>query len=133
MISMAERIFVLDANIVSKLQPGRNQVLWDRVAAHQSDIMYLPEPVIFEVERGHSHRQATRQLRSFRELIIPLFPIIRPRLLDWRLAAELWGDARRRGRQLSDVDVLLGALALRLGGVLVTDDNDFAHLPLVPG
>jgi predicted nucleic acid-binding protein len=48
------------------------------------------------------------------------------------VAAKLWGNARNRGIQFSDVDVLLAAMTLRLGGVLVTDDGDFAHLPLVP-
>jgi predicted nucleic acid-binding protein len=128
---MADRVYVLDTNIISQLRPERNPALWAQLEAHQSDTLCLCEPVIFEVERGYHHSRATRQLNTFRELLIPLFMIVTPRLADWQVAAKLWGDARRRGKQFSDVDVLLAAIAIRLDGILVTDDGDFAYLPLV--
>jgi predicted nucleic acid-binding protein len=87
---------------------------------------------VFEVERGLHQRGASAQLKTFREQLLPMFAISAPTLIDWRVAAQLWGNARGRGIQFSDVDVLLAAMTLRLGGVLVTDDGDFAHLPLVP-
>jgi predicted nucleic acid-binding protein len=59
-----------------------------------------------------------------------LFVVAPVQLVDWRVAAKLWSDARRRGRQLSDIDVLLAAMTLRLNGILITDDGDFAYLPL---
>ena len=77
------------------------------------------------------HSQAYQQLAHFRAYLIPLFAVVPAQLADWRVAAKLWSDARRRGRQLSDVDVLLAAMTLRLNGLLITDDGDFAYLPLV--
>lgn len=128
---MADGVYVLDTNIISQLRPGQNPTLWAQMETHKDDTLCLCEPVIFEVERGYHHRQATRQLMTFREMLIPLFSVVTPRLLDWRVAAKLWGDARRRGYQFSDVDVVLAAITLRLDGVLVTDDGDFDYLPLV--
>ena len=125
---MADRVYVLDTNIVSQLRPGRNPKLWAQMAGHRNDNLCLCEPVIFEVERGYHHSRATRQLRTFHEILIPQFIVVTPRLADWRVAAKLWGDARRRGYQFSDVDVLLAAMTLRLNGILITDDGDFAYL-----
>jgi predicted nucleic acid-binding protein len=51
--------------------------------------------------------------------------------VDWRVAAKLWSNVRQHGRQLSDIDLLLASMTLRLNGILVTDDGDFAYLPLV--
>ena len=37
---------------------------------------------------------------------------------------------RNQGKQLSDVDLLIAALAQRLDGVVVTSDDDFDALPI---
>ncbi len=131
MVRMNNVVYVLDTNILSNLRPGKNPQLKRRILQNRDQILCLCEPVIFEIERGFEHRSAYKQLKHFRENLIPLFSVISVVMADWRVAAKLWADARGRGRQLSDVDVLLGAMTLRLDGVLVTDDRDFEHLPLV--
>ena len=128
---MSNAVYVFDTNILSSLRPGKNPALFKRLQQNQDQTLCLCEPVIFEVERGYENRQAYQQLAQFRTQFIPLFVVIPVQLADWRVAAKLWGDARRRGYQLSDVDVLLAAMSLRLNGILVTDDGDFAYLPLV--
>lgn len=124
-------VYVLDTNIISALRPGGNPGLFERMARHSHETLCLCEPIIFEVERGYEQRQAQRQMQHFREALVPLFVVVPAVLADWRVAARLWGDARRRGYQLSDVDVLLAAMSLRLQAIIVTDDRDFDHLPLV--
>ena len=44
---------------------------------------------------------------------------------DWHQASQYWADARHAGRQLSDVDLLLAAVAARLDAVIVSSDEDF--------
>jgi predicted nucleic acid-binding protein len=44
-------------------------------------------------------------------------------------AAELWSSTRSAGKQLSDVDLLLAALAVRMDAVIVSNDSDFDALP----
>ena len=122
---------MFDTNIISSLRSGKNPALFKRLEENKDQILCLGEPIIFEVERGYEHRQAYQQLADFRAHLIPLFVVVPVQLADWRVAAKLWGDARRRGRQLSDVDVLLAAMTLRLNSILVTDDGDFAYLPLL--
>jgi predicted nucleic acid-binding protein len=128
---MAKRVYVFDTNIVSALNPSKNPALYHRFQKHRDETLCLCEPIIFEVERGLEHTQSQQRLVEFRTNVIPLFVMLPVQLVDWRAAAKLWGDARRRGRQFSDVDVLLAAMTLRLNGILVTDDNDFASIPLV--
>lgn len=45
------------------------------------------------------------------------------------LYSEIYHDLRRRGRALSQVDILLAALATHIGAVLVTTDRDFEAVP----
>jgi predicted nucleic acid-binding protein len=128
---VSDNVYVFDTNIISGLRPGKNPTLFKRLEQNKDQTLCLCEPIIFEVERGYEHRQAYQQLAYFRSQLIPLFVIIPVQLVDWRVAAKLWSDARGRGRQLSDIDVLLAAMTLRLNGILVTDDGDFSYLPLV--
>ena len=45
---------------------------------------------------------------------------------------EIYSDLKRRGRALSQVDMMLAALCRELDLVLVTTDGDFAALPWLP-
>lgn len=98
---------------------------------YSTPISYLPYVPAKTRHCLFEHKQAMQQLQHFRENLIPLFSVVSVQLADWRVAARLWGDARRRGYQLSDVDVVLTAITIRLNGVLVTDDGDFDYIPLV--
>ena len=95
---MSATVYVLDTNIISSLRPGRNPGLFRHLAQHQDQTLCLCEPIIFEVERGFEHRQAPQQLAHFQEKVLPLFVVVPAQLVDWRVAAKLWSDARRRGR-----------------------------------
>ena len=49
---------------------------------------------------------------------------------DWRQAAQFWADTRSTGKQLSDVDLLVAALAKRLDAIIISNDDDFDALPV---
>jgi len=44
------------------------------------------------------------------------------------LTAQLWVQTRRAGKQFSDADLLIAAIVQRVGGTLVTADDDFTAL-----
>jgi predicted nucleic acid-binding protein len=46
-----------------------------------------------------------------------------------RLYGEIANDLRRRGRALSQIDIMLAALCREMDLTLVTADKDFAALP----
>lgn len=54
-------------------------------------------------------------------------PIVRD---DWDEAARLWAQTQKRGRQFSDIDLLLVAVSIRLDAILVSADEDFGALPV---
>ena len=69
-------------------------------------------------------------MRVYEERIKPQFqwvPIIEA---DWQQAAQFWADTVSRGLQLSDVDLLVAAVSVRLSGIIVSADDDFDALPV---
>ncbi len=123
--------FLLDPNAVSDLMEQHIEVRRHTVARIDAgDRLAICRPVYYEVLRGLFWKNATRQLRSFQRLILPLFRWVDLEDTDWEQAARFWADARRRGKQLGDPDLLLAALAYRLNATIVSADSDFDTLPV---
>jgi predicted nucleic acid-binding protein len=86
-------------------------------------------PVLCEIEAGainvknsiEYHAGLREALRSVR-----VWPLS---LETARLYGEIFQDLKRRGRALSQVDIMLAALCRELDLTLVTSDKDFAALP----
>ncbi len=60
-------------------------------------------------------------------------PLLQPVSLvdaDWDQAARFWADMTKRGRQFSDIDLLLASVVARLDATLVSADADFDALPI---
>lgn len=91
-------------------------------------VLVLTQPVYYEVERGLLKVHATRKMRIFEEEFIPQLQWEVLMQADWEQAARFWADATSRGRQFSDIDLLVAAVASRLGGVIVSSDADFDAL-----
>ncbi len=122
-------VFVLDTNVISDMMaPTPVQNVIANIDFHRQDTICICEAVDYEIRRGFLKANATGRLRSFEQRIKPQFQwlqIIEP---DWQHAARLWADAANRGKALSDVDLLIAAIATRLGGVVVSADEDFDEL-----
>ncbi|MGD0463779.1 MAG: type II toxin-antitoxin system VapC family toxin [Tepidisphaeraceae bacterium] len=89
-------------------------------------------PVLCEIEAGI---QQVNQPDAYRLNLERLLRQVRIWPVD-RLTARIYGvihhDLKRRGRVLSQVDMMLAALARQRKLTLVTSDQDFAALPDVP-
>lgn len=124
-------IYVLDTNAVSdflKKQPTvTNSII---KAQRQQERIIITPPVHYEIMRGLVRHRATTQLTRLNTQILPLFEWGEITDADWAQAAELWASAVRRGKQLSDVDLLLAAVTQRLEATLVSSDADFDALPI---
>jgi tRNA(fMet)-specific endonuclease VapC len=86
-------------------------------------------PVLCEIEVGRqqvAHPDAYR--RGLDDLLrkVRLWPLT---LATAEHYGEISVDLKRRGRVLSQVDMMLAALCRELDLTLVTTDNDFAALP----
>jgi predicted nucleic acid-binding protein len=70
------------------------------------------------------------KLRDLQRSILPLFTWEDLEDLDWEQAARFWAEARRKGQQLGNPDLLLAALASRQNAVIVSVDTDYDALPI---
>jgi predicted nucleic acid-binding protein len=86
-------------------------------------------PVLCEIELG---AEQVADPAKYRKSLQEVLRMVRQWPLS-RATAKLYGeiafDLKRRGRALSQVDLMLAALCRELDLVLVTRDNDFAALP----
>jgi predicted nucleic acid-binding protein len=120
---------IWDTNAISALLKGdaqANQYLVRQTGMGNNSLVCMP--VHYEVLRGLLHRNAVNQLRRYNTIILPSFTFQSTLDADWLSAAQLWADTVRRGRQFSDVDLLVAAVAIRLDGIIVSNDQDFDAL-----
>jgi predicted nucleic acid-binding protein len=128
---MAGLIFLFDTNAISDLIE-QNTTLADHIRSLQlSAQMILCSPVHYEVKRGLLYTGAQRKSQIYEQEIRPRFHWISLEDVDLELAARYWSDARRRGKQFSDIDLLIAAISVRLNGVIVSADSDFDALPIM--
>ncbi len=123
--------YILDTNVFADRIRRHPQVTARLTRAGEAgSILGLCDPVRYEVSRGLLKVDAARKLRFFRDEISPLMEHLALTTDDWHAASRLWAAMRNQGRQFSDVDLLIAALAQRLDAVVVTADADFTSLPV---
>jgi tRNA(fMet)-specific endonuclease VapC len=86
-------------------------------------------PVLCELEVAVQHSSHTD---SYRRQLHKVLQRVRLWPLDQataRLYGEIYLDLRQRGRMLSQVDIMLAALAKRMSLIILTTDRDFEALP----
>ncbi len=123
-------IFVLDTNVISDLSRNVSIV----VANHdrklqQGHSLVLCSPVYYESLPRLLKKNATSQIAGLNALKAALDWQASTEQ-DWLEAAQLWANADKMGKRLSDIDVLVAALTNRLNATLVTADADFDALPI---
>lgn len=126
---MARLAYILDTNAVADYLNHFNptyQKIRDAILAEHD--IYLCHPVIYEVVRGLVKANASRKRRLFEQEFTSLLIDLPLTEADWQQAAKFWAETRSKGLQLSDVDLLIAALAKRLNAVIVTNDEDFQAL-----
>ncbi|MBE2269023.1 MAG: PIN domain-containing protein [Anaerolinea sp.] len=128
---MERLAYLIDTNVVADYLNGVVTTM-SRVeqAIEDRSLIYLSQPVHFEVVRGLAKANATRKMRLFASELAPKLSWASLTDEDWQTAANFWVQTTRAGNQLSDIDYLISALSMRLNAVLVTADNDFDALPV---
>ena len=128
---MAGLIYVFDTTTLSELLNRTSPVQGRIRSAHDDgNRLILCQRAYYEVLRGLLKVNATRKLEVFRNRLVPLLEWVQLTDIDWEQAARFWAGVTARGRQFSDMDLLVAAVAARLGGVIVSSDDDFDALPV---
>lgn len=123
--------YILDTNVISDyIKRFEPTTMRFKQALRDGHTLYLCKPVEYEVLRGLMKARAERQKQIFEEAFASQLVPLPLTDADWHQAARLWALARSAGKQLSDVDLLISALAQRLNAVIVSSDDDFGALPV---
>lgn len=123
-------IYLLDTNVfadfLSQKQPldRLNQLI------RQSHRVCICRPVYYEITRGLKKVASPTKLQVFTDQLLPLLEWVELLGSDWDLASQYWIMTTASGKQLSDIDLLIGAVSTRLGAIIVTADDDFDFLPV---
>lgn len=124
-------IYILDTNAISdyiqQFEPTSTRI---RQAIRDGHVLYLCQPIEYEVLRGLIKAGAERKRRVFQESFALQLTALSLIDEDWQQAAQFWAEASQAGKQLSDVDLLIAALGYRLNAVIVTRDDDFNVLSI---
>ena len=111
-------IYLPDTNAVSDLLRLHPQVTAQRdQRLRHGDQTNLCPPVLYEILRSLLKVNATAQIKQFQEQFIPNYGWTPVTDEDWRQTARFWADSSSKGKQLSNIDLLIAALAHRLNAV----------------
>lgn len=121
---------LLDTNHVG-LAVDRASVVGQRIFEARLTGMRLGTclPVLCEIEAGMRQvRHKVKYRRDLNHLLLQLrlWPID---LKTVRIYGDLYMELRRRGRALSQVDIMVAALAQQMKLTILTTDRDFDALP----
>lgn len=121
---------VVDTDILSEIQRGKNAQVLARAGAHERAHGGISLSVlsVFEVVQGWQQRGRADRAAAFLAWIEPL-EIVPFDLGSARLAGEIGGALMRAGRPIGVVDVGLAATAIQHGRVLVSGNS--AHFGYV--
>jgi predicted nucleic acid-binding protein len=124
-------VYVIDTNVVSDIvAPIPNLAVLNNFAKHHQDTICLCEAVDYEIRRGYLKTGATNKLTVYETRVKRQFQWVTITDDDWRQAAEFWALAANSGKVLSDIDLLVAAVAKRLGAIVVSADADFDTLSI---
>ena len=122
--------YLLDTNHVG-MAVDRASVVGQRIFEARLEGMRLGTclPVLCEIEAGlRQVRQKVRYRRDLNHLLVQLrlWPVD---LKTARIYGDLYMELRRNGRVLSQVDIMVAALARQRKLTILTTDRDFEALP----
>lgn len=128
-------VLLFDAGVLGQAShPRRNPPFaqwFDRLLTTETVVM-IPEIADYEVRRELLRAQRTVGIHRLDQLkeVLPYLPLTTAVIL---LAAQLWAEARQRGRPTADpkeldCDVILAAQARGVGATVVTEN--IGHLSL---
>jgi predicted nucleic acid-binding protein len=124
-------IYIIDTNVISDIvAPSANPPVLANLAKHRQDTLCLCEAVDYEIRRGYFKIGATSKLSAYENKVKRQFQWVIITDDDWKQAAQFWAEMANKGRVLSDIDLLVAAIAKRLGGIIVSADGDFDALPV---
>jgi predicted nucleic acid-binding protein len=117
-------VIVVDTSVwVTALRSASSQEALHLASLLDADEVALPVPVKLELLSGASRRDLTALTRALSAL-----PLLYPTDATWALLDTWVNRAAAAGHRFGIGDLLIGALANEIGGLVWSLDDDFARL-----
>jgi len=123
-------IYLLDTNVLADFLNQKLPLTKLTQIIQQGNRVCICRPVHYETMRGLTKVPSPRKLQVFNSQLLPMLEWVELRNADWEQATQYWAATTGSGKQLNDMDLLIGAIAVRLGAIVVTADDDFNALPI---
>ena len=125
--------YILDTNHLSAaVRPG--SVLRERIRRAQAEGSRVGTcvPVLCELEVGASQVRDPGLYRKILKRFLAKIPIWPMDPETARIFSDVYHELRRKGRVLSQVDMMVAALTRQMNLTVLTSDRDFEALPNIP-
>ena len=119
--------YMLDTNIVSHIMQGRDAALLEKLASVPAGKVVMSSVTLAELEYGlHRKGQPPRLKNAMVQVLlrIDVLPWDEPVALVY---GELCASLEARGITLSDLDMMIAAHTVAVGGTLVSRDKAFGQ------
>ena len=121
---------LLDSDMLSEVMKGydRNVIANSNLYVQEFGVLSFTSATVLEILHGLQSKQAHAKIRRV-EAVFSQNDEVLPDQQDYRLAAEISGALKRRGKPIGLVDPLIAACAIRRGyGISSGNTNHFGFI-----
>ena len=122
---------LLDTDILSEFLRGNSKVT-SKVTEHLEEYGLINFSIItyYEILNGLLYKDAKKQLKKFTEFV-ELNKVLPMTMRTAKIAAEIYADLRKKGREIGHTDTLIAGIAIANDLQLITNNTD--HFKRVKG
>jgi predicted nucleic acid-binding protein len=125
------KLSLLDTDILSEFLRGNSKVA-DKVDEHLEEYGLVNLSIItyYEILNGLLYKDAKKQLKKFTDFV-ELNKVISMTMRTAKIAAEIYADLRKKGREIGHTDTLIAGIAMANDLQLITNNTD--HFKRIKG
>jgi len=125
------KLSLLDTDILSEFLRGNSKVT-AKVDEHLEEYGLVNLSIItyYEILNGLLYKDAKKQLKKFTDFV-ELNKVIPMTMRTAKIAAEIYADLRKKGREIGHTDTLIAGIAIANDLQLITNNTD--HFKRVKG
>jgi predicted nucleic acid-binding protein len=125
------KLSLLDTDILSEFLRGNSKVA-AKVDEHLEEYGLVNLSIItyYEILNGLLYKDAKKQLKKFTDFV-ELNKVIPMTMRTAKIAAEIYADLRKKGREIGHTDTLIAGIAMANDLQLITNNTD--HFKRIKG
>lgn len=115
---------LIDTDILSYFLKG-DELVAAKLIEYIKEHHYLNISIIshFEIMQGLEYKQASKQLNQFSNFVIKNCKVINLSEISIKHSARIYGELRRKGKEVGSLDLLIAGIAIEKGLDLITNNE----------